>query len=303
MLRWILQSLSFLAGVLPLRLSYAASALFALGVYIFWRKGRQSALENLRHVLGPDVSEAEVRRTARQALRNFCKVLVEFLRLPRMKEEEVARAVQQIRGEEHLLAWRDSAGPGTGHRRGLLIATLHFGNWDIAALAALRRGLPVHAIVDSYDDPGFDAESQAHRTRRGIQVIPVGGMALRKAYRVLKEGGVVATAFDVPASLDDGGVPIQFFDGMVIAPAGPARLALRTGASIATAVCVRQADDTFQGWFNRPIEMSLTGDEERDVLALTQAIAWECEEFIRQHPDQWYIFRPMWTDGLCSRSG
>lgn len=289
MLRWVLRSLSWLAGVLPLRVSYAISTLFALGVYVFWRKGRQSALENLRHVLGPAASEAQVRRTARRAIRNFCKVLVEFLRLPLMREEEIARAVQQVQGKEHLLALRDT-------HRGVLIATLHFGNWDIAALSMIHWGLPVHAIVDSYDDPGFDAEARSYRTQRGIQVIPI-GMAVRQVYRLLKEGGVVATAFDVPASLDNGGVPVQFFDGTIVAPAGPARLALRTGAAIATGVCIRQPDGTFLGWFNPPIEIQSTGDEERDVQVLTQAIARECEDFVRRYPDQWYIFRPMWVDG------
>jgi len=290
MLRWILRSFSFLTGVVPKRLSYAISTLVALGVYVFWREGRESALDNMRHVLGPGASEAEVHRTARRAMCNFFRVVVDFLRLPWMRENEIAHAVEHVRGEEHLTTMQDA-------NRGVLIATLHFGNWDIAALVAISRGLAVHAIVDSYDDPGFDAAAQAQRTRRGIQVIPVGSMALRQVYRLLKDGEVVATAFDVPAALGNGGVPVQFFDGTIIAPAGPARLALRTGAAVATGVCVRQSNGTFMGWFNPPIEIESSGDEEHDVRVLTQVIAQECEAFIRQHPDQWYIFRRMWVDG------
>ena len=284
---WILRSLSILAGVLPRRVSYAVAALVAFAAYVFWREGRENAQENLRHVLGPAASEAEVRRTARRSLRNFCKVLVEFLRLPHMREAEIARFVESMHGEEYLVALR-------GNGRGVLIPTLHFGNWDIAALGVIRRGLPLHVIVDDYNDPALDAETQSYRTRAGIPVIPV-GMALRQVYRLLKQGGVVATAFDVPASLDNGGIPVQFFDGTAVVPAGPARLALRTGAIVATGVCFRQPGDTFLGWLNPPIAVQPTGDEEHDVRVLTQAIARECEDFIRRCPDQWYIFRRMWT--------
>jgi KDO2-lipid IV(A) lauroyltransferase len=111
---------------------------------------------------------------------------------------------------------------------------------------------------------------------------------------------VVTVAFDVAAPLDNGGVPVQFFDGTIVAPAGPARLALRTGAA---AGCVRQPDDMFHVWFTSPIEIQSTGDEERDVQALTQAIARECEDFIRHHPDQWYMFRRMWVDTPASEQG
>jgi KDO2-lipid IV(A) lauroyltransferase len=282
--------------MVPKRVSYAASALAAWGVYAFWREGRKSALENMRHVLGPAASEAEVRRTARRAMRNYCKTFVEFLRLPRMRKEEFLSATQrEVRGEEHLLAVRDTD-------RGAIIVGPHFGNWDFAIMVGLDWGLPIHLIADRYDDPDFTAELLSYRTQLGMQIIPV-GMTIRRVYRLLKEGNIVGIAFDVPASLDNGGVPVQFFDGTIIAPAGPARMALRTGALVAAFVCVRQPDDTFQGWFKPPIEIQPTGDEEHDVRTLTQAIARECEDFIRHHPDQWYMFRRMWVDDPTPSQG
>ena len=66
---------------------------------------------------------------------------------------------------------------------------------------------------------------------------------------------------------------------------------------------MRQPGNSFKGWFKPPIEIQPTGDEERDIRALTQAIARECEEFIREHPDQWYIFRRMWVDAAPVEDG
>jgi lauroyl/myristoyl acyltransferase len=296
--RWVVSGISTLAGVVPLRVSYAASASVAAGMYALWRRGRENQVANLRHVLGPDVPEAQVRRVARQAMRNFCRTAVEFLRLPSMNEEEIARVVgQRAEGEEHGLALRDAG-------RGILLVSLHFGAWDLGGLAVLDRGVPLYLVVDDYGGAGLNTLMQSFRTRPGFHLVPVRSMAMRQVYRRLGEGGVlVATAFDVPASLDDGGIPVQFFDGTAVVSPGPARLALRTGAAVTTGVYVRHPDGLFKGWFKPPIEIQPTGDEERDIRTLTQAIACECEEFIRQYPDQWYIFRPLWIYTLAEEDG
>lgn len=288
--RWAIGGISTLAGVVPLRVSYAVSALAAAGMYAFWRRGRENQVANLRHVLGPDVPEAQVRRIARQAMRNFCRTAVEFLRLPSMSEEEIARIVAECAdGEEVGLALRDAG-------RGILFVSLHFGAWDLGGLAVLDRGVPLYVVVDDYGDIELDAVMRSFRARSGFHLVPVRSMAMRQVYRRLREGGVlVATAFDVPAPPDSGGIPVQFFDGTVVVSPGPARLALRTGAAVATGVYVRHCDGSYKGCF-KAVEFHPTGNEEQDIHALTQAIARECEAFIREYPDQWYIFRPMWVN-------
>lgn len=290
LVRWVVGGISTLAGVVPLRASYAVSALVAAGMYALWRRGRENQIANLRRVLGPDAPEADVRRAARQAMRSFCRTIVEFLRLPSMSEEEIARVVgQRADGEEHGLALRDAG-------RGILLVSLHFGAWDLGGLAVLDRGVPLYLVVDDYGGAGLNTLMQSFRTRPGFHLIPVRSMAMRQVYRRLGEGGVlVATAFDVPTSPKDGGIPVRFFDGTVAVSPGPARLALRTGAAVTTGVYVRCPDGSFKGWF-KPVEFQSSGDEEHDVHALTQAIACECEAFIREYPDQWYIFRPIWVD-------
>ncbi|MBU0492320.1 MAG: lysophospholipid acyltransferase family protein [Chloroflexi bacterium] len=289
MLVWVIRGLSWLAGRLPRRLDYAVAIPVLLTFYAGWPRWRAAIQENLGHVLGPTAPRSQVRRTARQVMRNYAKVLVEFLRLPHLKEDEITRAVANVPGEEHLIAVRDA-------KQGVIVATLHLGNWDIAALGMVYRGLPVHVFTDSFGSPQFDALIHSYRTRQGIQLIPANGMAVRRAYRILKQGGAVAIAFDVPVPLEEGGIPVRFFDGTIMAPAGPARLALRTGAVVLPGISVRQPDDSFRGWIKPPVTIEPTGDEEQDARLLTQAIAHECEDFVRHHPEQWYMFRPLWTD-------
>ena len=58
----------------------------------------------------------------------------------------------------------------------------------------------------------------------------------------------------------------------------------------------RPGDLTYLGRVEEPVAFIPTGDEEADVHAYTQAIVARVEAILRSYPDQWYMFRRMWTD-------
>jgi KDO2-lipid IV(A) lauroyltransferase len=72
-----------------------------------------------------------------------------------------------------------------------------------------------------------------------------------------------------------------------------ATLALRTGASILPACMVRDG----AGWVIH-VQPPLLGERsarlQTDVQRLTQQTMDAMEAFVRQYPDQWFMFRPMW---------
>ena len=92
---------------------------------------------------------------------------------------------------------------------------------------------------------------------------------------------------------------MEFFGAAVEVPAGPARLALRTGARVIPAVLAREPgrDEMIRPILDFDLHFEPTGDEERDVRELTQQTMSSLERFIRQYPDQWFMFRPMWPAG------
>jgi len=44
-----------------------------------------------------------------------------------------------------------------------------------------------------------------------------------------------------------------------------------------------------------PVAFVPSGEQERDVRELTQATMTALEAMLREHPDQWYIFRNLWV--------
>src|SRR5690606_32578559 len=96
--------------------------------------------------------------------------------------------------------------------------------------------------------------------------------------------------------LDGEGVRVPFFGREIEVPAGPARLAIRTGAKVLPTAFPRLEPgrpevDTLCDW---DIELPCTGNLDEDVQTLTARIVASHERFIREHPDQWYMFRRMW---------
>jgi KDO2-lipid IV(A) lauroyltransferase len=100
------------------------------------------------------------------------------------------------------------------------------------------------------------------------------------------------------ATKDSGGMHVEFFGAPALVSSAPARIALRTNAWVVPAVVIRGPDDDT---IIRPIidtslrDYTPTGDEERDVYDLTRLILRSMERTIRAHPEQWFIFRRIWS--------
>jgi KDO2-lipid IV(A) lauroyltransferase len=134
-----------------------------------------------------------------------------------------------------------------------------------------------------------------------MRVIPAESSA-REILRVLRRNEVLAFLVDRPTHLESAGVPVRFFGAWTRVPSGAATLALRTGASL-IAACVVRAGRGYEVHISAPVEVERTGNLQADIQALTQQVMAALEAFIRQYPDQWFMFRPMWPAAEAERRG
>jgi KDO2-lipid IV(A) lauroyltransferase len=280
---------SYLADRLPLRFSYWVGAMAGDAFYFALKRHSANAVSNMRRVLGPDAPWQAVKHTARQSFRNYAKTLVDFFRYPYMEGEDVRVAVPLRYGIEHLLE---------AHQRdkGVLLVTGHVGNWDLAAAVLMSYGLPLHAVADSFEPERLDDLINGSRERKGMNIIKLDTASLRGIFTALKNHEIVSILIDKPEDEKEG-VPVQFFGETAYMPAGPAAIALKTGAAVLVGYCIRRpGNKTFYGAVEPALdyEQYLTGDKQRDIQMITQMIVSTMEQVIRNHPDQWYMFREMW---------
>lgn len=250
---------------------------------------------NYARVLGT-TDAGTIRRMSRRSLINYCRYLADFVRFPSLRREEI---VDLVTGRESFNALDAALARG----KGAIIVCMHFGNWDIGAGAAAARGYPLTVVAETFSDARLDRMILDSRERLGMKVIKM-ERAGPSMLRVLKQNGLLALLIDRP--VPGQGVKVKFFGDEVEVPAGPARLALRSGAAVVPAafarvkpdgVAVETLTDFSVGW-------TPSGDEEEDVRSITQAIMTAHEAFIRRYPEQWYMFRELWPrEGAIVRTG
>ena len=282
---WLFRLTIFLTRPLPLWLGYRVAAAVAGVCYHFFHRQRRALNENLAWVLGT-TDRREVDAVARRAFRNFGKFVIDFIHFPRMTQEEVRQRLVFSQWTE----LDEAASSG----RGVLIVTIHLGVWDLGAAALAAYAYPINAIADSFGYPKMNDLVHGSRERLGMKVIPVDRVG-PGVFRALKRGEILAMLIDTP--LPGQAITVDFFGAPAEVSSVPARVALRTGAWVVPAVVLRGPErDTII----RPVldtqsaRYEPTGDEEQDVRALTSLIMRALEGAVREHPEQWYIFHPMW---------
>jgi KDO2-lipid IV(A) lauroyltransferase len=285
---WLFRAAVACSRRLPLRLSYDLAAAAGTCVFVAWPGGRRRCIDNMRHVLGGDARAA--RRAARRSFANYARYLVDFLRFTAVTPAEV-------RARVHFAGWPALEAARNG--RGIVFVTLHFGNWDLGAAALADHGFPISVVADTFGDERLNDRVLRARSHLGMQIIPAQRMG-PSILRALHRNDVVALLIDVPQP--GSGVEVEFFGAPIAVADGPARIALRAGASVVAATLPRvdPRSDRVVPDVAR-VDFVPTGDQERDVRALTQAMFSALEPMVRRHPDQWYIFRRLWLTGGVTR--
>jgi KDO2-lipid IV(A) lauroyltransferase len=280
----------WLTGHVPRGARLAVAGALGQVVYLLWRSKRDVTIANMAQVLGVEPDAPEARQAARRSWRNYGRYMAEFFYLPNASVEDI---ITRLEDTTPAPGWRGRLDAVRTSGRGVLFPTAHFGNWDAGGVVVASFA-PLHVIAETFPDPRLNALVVEQRAKLGMSVIHSEG-SLRRILRVLQDGGSVATPVDRPLAEGDG-VPITFFGRRCHVPGGTARLALKTGAYVMPGFVWNDEaySSTYYGYAAEPILYAPTDDRDADVIALTQRIYAEIEQVVRQHPTQWYMFRPFW---------
>ena len=146
-----------------------------------------------------------------------------FARFPNITRENV-HEVDSLRGAGKLSSRRMRAG------RGVLVATGHFGNWELSAFAHAYLTAPMHIVVRPIDNPRIDALVEHRRELSGNRAIAKKDAA-RGILRALAAGDAVGVLIDQNTTPDQG-VFIDFFGVKACAGSAFVKLAQHSGAAV-----------------------------------------------------------------------
>lgn len=247
------------------------------------RRARRALAANLEVVLGaPGASVAPglVERFTTRGFDSYGRYWAEGAKLPAIPTATVVERFCISEGREHLEAAR-AAG------RGLIVALPHMGSWDWGGAFLAQIGLPMTAVAEVLEPPALFQWFKAKREGIGIAIAPLDDQAGTALLATLKAGGVVGLLCD--RDLQGNGLEIEFFARRVTLPAGPATLALRTGATLVAAACYAGPGRDHHAVVTPPIEATRQGRLREDATRVTQRLAEELEGLIRRAPEQWHV--------------
>lgn len=267
---------------------FAARNAFDAGARYAARNGGPEQLrKNLARVIGV-APEQVPHALMRASLASYGRYWREAFRLPTMNHESLARRLHEsFQGFEHL-----DAALAAG--RGAVVALPHSGNWDMAGVWAVHRYGSFTTVAERLQPESLYRRFIDYREGLGFEVLPLSG-GDRPAFEVLCErlrgGGLVCLMAD--RDLTRTGVEVEFFGEATRMPAGPAKLAIETGAALLSDHSWFEADG---GWgFRIQPPLDCTGG---DVGAITQALADQFAEGIAAHPEDWHMMQPQWLADL-----
>jgi phosphatidylinositol dimannoside acyltransferase len=284
-----LTDLGFAAGWRVVRAmpEFAARNAFDAGAWYASRGGGPEQLrKNLARVIG--VPAAEVPDgLIRASLASYARYWREAFRLPSMDHELLARRLDEsARGGENIAAALEAG-------RGAVLALPHSGNWDMAGVWLTNTYGSFATVAERLKPESLYKRFLDYRESLGFEVLPLTGGA-RPPFEILAErlrgNGLVCLMSD--RDLTKSGVPVNLFGEPTMLPAGPAKLALATGAALLP-VHSHYEPDAAATTIGTPLDTS-----SGDVGVITQALADHFATNIAAHPADWHMLQPQWLADL-----
>ncbi|MGC4807294.1 phosphatidylinositol mannoside acyltransferase [Micromonospora sp. DT233] len=257
-------------------------------------RGTARLRANLRRVVGPELPETELDDLLRRALRSYARYWMEAFRLPALSREQILAGFRLDPQGVRWLAADVAAG------RGAVVALPHAGNWDAAGAWVAATGWPITTVAERLKPEGLYQRFLAFRRSLGMEILPTHG-GERPAFDVLVERLAAGTVVPLLADRDLSarGVEVDFFGGRTRMPAGPALLAIRTGAPLYVASLWYEADVACAALSEPlPLPDPASGTLDQRVRVLTQRIADGLAAGIARHPQDWHMLQRMWLDQL-----
>jgi len=263
-----------------------AYSLFNRGArWLIKRNGKsvQRLRKNLMNVK-PEYSKAQMENLVATGMSSYMRYWCDTFRFPNWDKDRINSTVTVTR--ENLLL------DGIKSGRGVIVSLPHAGNWDHAGAYFCLKGIHLVTVAERLKPERLFLEFLRYRQAMGMEVLALDSRSIVTLAQRLREGHLVALVAD--RDLSKSGIDVQFFGKPSRMPAGPAVLALKTGAVFLTAF-VNYTESGIHITFDE-ISLPLDGSQEEKISHLVQQSADNFERGIAQHPEDWHMIQRIWID-------
>lgn len=253
----------------------------------------------------PELPPAELEDLVRAGLRSYLRYWCEAFRLPDLAEADLVAAVRPVGFD----APRADLAAG----RSVIAFLGHMGNWDLAGAWSSTQFGPVTTVAERLEPEQLFREFLAFRERLGMTILPLtgGDPPFPRLLEAAREGGrVVPLVAD--RDLTDQGVTVDFLGLPARMAAGPAALAVASGAPLYPVSVHYEPAPRAElpgGWRTVvtfgdrvPDPGPAAGTARERAAEMTQACADALGAAIAAHPQDWHMMQRVFVDDIEPRS-
>lgn len=234
----------------------------------------------------PELNATELESLVMVGLDSYLRYWCDTFRLPSWsKDFTMSRVV--VENEEYLRK-------PLHHGRGLIVSLPHAGNWDHAGAYFCASGAPLVTVAEHLKPEKLFRKFLAYRESIGMEVLDANARSLAILSQRLRNNRLVALVAD--RDLTQSGVNVTFLGGPSRMPAGPALLAIQTGAPLITAF-VKYEESGIRIIFEPEIKIPELGTQQEKIQVMTQACADRFARLIQEHTQDWHMLQRIWIDG------
>lgn len=295
---WIYSAGWRLVRLMPERAAYM---LFSLAAQFTWLRqghGARQLEANLSRVV-PEASPMRLKALARKGLHSYLRYYCDTFRLADWSAERIL-ATCRAEGDEPVRA-------ALAEGRGVVMALSHSGNWDHAGAWSTLALAPVTTVAERLRPEEVYRRFLTVRQQLGMEILPLTGGSsdvFGLLVRRLRKGGFVPLLAD--RDLSATGVPVTLFGETARMAAGPASLALVTGAALhpVSIRYERLPAGSRARWgtvvhFHPEVLPPAEGGRPERVAAMTQACADALAAGIAAHPEDWHMLQRVFVADLA----
>ena len=253
----------------------------AIARYAVRRDGRRvRRLRSNMSIVSGISSGVELEQLLDRAMRSNLRYWIDTFRFPSWTPARIRSTVEVFN--------RSTFDTLIARGEGLVIALPHSGNWDHAGAFFSADGHPVVTVAEHLKPERLFRKFLAYREAMGMEVLDLDGRVTKTLQDRLREGRLVALVSD--RDLSASGVEVSFFGRRAKFPAGPAKLALETGAPLITAH-ITYTENGIAVHFSDRIET-----QGKSVEDIVQSIAEKFEHEIGKRPEDWHMLQRVFLD-------
>ena len=279
---------SRVALALPERIAYGLFHAIG-GIAARVSRKRDVVARNLSRITGEPADSERVESLVVEAYKSYARYWLETFRYVREGKEFFL--------ERFIVPRAHKIDEVRARGKGAIVVVSHLGNWDAAGAWAGASGRSVVTVAEVLRPRRLFDFFVQHRAKLGITIHPAERGVSSKLIEAVEAGQVVAILGD--RDLKGTGPRVKFFGRDATLPAGPASIALRTGVPLLFAG-IHSTRLTGGRWawhaeMSDPIELP-EGTGREALAELTQKVAEHLEAAVAEHPAEWHVFQPFWTE-------